>query len=142
MKRKKPHHAADIPKGDKERNLNPAIPLYDLALYKHEDDSDAKGKPSEVEFKVLMDLSKPATKDNLTSKRFKNITNLFSNGNIVVTVYHQMCMKYFKPPEGRMRLCDGGHCLLSFQGVMSDQAQTQLNQVLSEAREELMMLYV
>ena len=123
---------ADLPKGDKEPNLNPLIPPYNPALHEQEDDSDAKGsKPSNVEFKVLINLLKRATKDNLTSKRFKNITNLVSNGN----VYCQMCINYFET-EGKMRLCDAGHRLLSFLCVMSDQARTQFNQVLAEAREE------
>ena len=135
-KRKNPQ-TTDLPKGDKEPNLNPSIPLYDPALHEQEDDSDgeAGSKSSSVEFKVLIDPSKPATKDNLTSKRFKNITNLVSNGNVVVTIYRQMCIDYFET-EGKMRLCDAGHRLLSFQRVMSDQARTQYNQVLAEAREE------
>lgn len=134
-KRKNPH-VTDLPKGDKEPNLNPSIPLHDPALHEQDDDSDGEGsKSSTVEFKVLIDPSKPATKDNLTSKRFKSITNLVSNGNVVVTVYRQMCIDYFET-EGKMRLCDAGHRLLSFLRVMSDQARTQFNQVLAEAREE------
>ena len=133
-KRKSPN-TAELPKGDKEPNLNPPIPLYDPMLHDIDEDSDADSKSSDVEFKVLIDPSQPATKDNLTSKRFKNVTNLVSNGNVVVTVYRQMCIDYFEP-EGRMRICDAEHRLLSFLRVMSDQARTQYNQVLAEAREE------
>jgi hypothetical protein len=133
-KRKNPQ-TANLPKGDKEPNLNAPIPLYDPSLHEHDEDPECDNKANEVVFKILIDPSKAATKDNLTSKRFKNITNLVSNGNVVVTVYRQMCIDYFEP-EGRTKPCDASHRLLSFLRVMSDQARTQYNQVLAEAREE------
>ena len=124
-----------IPKGDKEPNLNPPIPLCDLSIHTASDDSDSEEKPDEVEFKVLLDPAKDATKDNLASKKFRSISNLVSNGNVVVSTYRQMVIDYFEP-EGRTKLCDAGHRLLSFLRVMNDQARTQFNQVLAEARKD------
>ena len=125
------------PAGDKEKGLNPPIPLYDPKLHDEEDDVDAGDilKSDYVEIKVLIDPTKAATKDNLTSKRFKTIKNLVGMGNEVVTVYRQMCIDYFEP-EGKMRIADAQHRLLSFLRVLSGDARTEYNQALSEARDE------
>lgn len=85
-KRKNPQ-TYNPPKRDKEPGLNLPIPLYDPALLDCDDDSETEGKSSDVEFKVRIDPYESATKDNHTSKRFKQVTNLVSDGNVVVTVY-------------------------------------------------------
>ncbi len=134
-KRKSPPPSS-LPKGDKEPGLNPPIPLYDPALLDRAEESEAEGKWfSDVEFKIRIDPSESATKDNLTTKRFKQVTNLVGEGNVVVTIYRQMCIDYFEP-DGRMDIRGAGHRLMSFMRVTSGQAREQFNQVLAHVREE------
>jgi len=120
--------------GDKEPGLTPPIPFSDPTL-DHGSDSDDEIEQSLVDFRVKIDPSGQATKDNLTTKKFVEIKHLTANGNQVVNVYRQMVIDFFQP-EGKMKMVHVSHRIYNFRRCLSGEALMQYNQALRDAQEE------
>ena len=120
--------------GDREPGLSPPIPFSDPTM-DHGSDSDDEIEQSLVDFRVKIDPSGQATKDNLTTKKFVEIKHLTANGNQVVNVYRQMVIDFFQP-EGKMKMVHVSHRIYNFRRCMSGEALMQYNQALRDAQEE------